>query len=369
MTPSVLYVITDSGIGGTEKVLHNLLLHLDRKIVNPCGVVVLKNKREMAVEWEKTDVPVHALGLKRWPTPLLFGRFCREVRLRKPTLVHAFLYHSIQMSRLERLFNSSFRLVTSPRVNYRFAPKLAVSFDRCLKSLDDRVVCESEAGRQSLIKNLDYSAEKTSVAWNSVDLEKYCFSAEARVRVRAEWNILDSDSLIGAVGRLHPQKGFDVLIKALKHLQGGTTTFKTVIVGYGPEERALKVLADRCGLPVIFAGERSDVPEILSALDVYVQSSRYEGLSNALLEAMSCARPCIATAVDGTLDFSRDGENMLLVKADDDVSLGIAVGLLLEKPALRKKLAENATITAREFSVERMIQGFEQAYRSVLSKP
>ena len=369
MTPSVLYVITDSGVGGTEKALHNLLLHMDRQLVNPCGVVVLKNKREMAVEWEKTGVPVISLGLGKWPSPLLFGKFCREVRSRRPTIVHAFLYHSIKLSRLVRLFNSSFKLVTSPRVNYRFAPKLALSLDRCLKSMDDQTLCESEAGRQSLVKNLNYASEKTSVAWNSVDPNKYCFKAESRARIRSEWHIADSDVLVGAVGRLHGQKGFDVLIKALEHVQKGPVSFKAVIVGQGPEESALKRLALERGVPVIFAGERNDVPDILSALDIYVQSSRYEGLSNALLEAMSCGRPCVATAVDGTLDFSKDGENMLLVKPEDDVSLGVAVGLLLEKPALRAKLAGNATITAKEFSLERMMQGFEKAYRSVLSKP
>jgi glycosyltransferase involved in cell wall biosynthesis len=77
----------------------------------------------------------------------------------------------------------------------------------------------------------------------------------------------------------------------------------------------------------------------------------------------------VATAVDGTLDFAKDGENMLLVRPDDAESLALGIGTLLEKPALRAALAENATIAARRFSLEKMIRDFEATYQSVLTQP
>src|SRR4051812_5278425 len=117
MIPRVLFVITDSGVGGTEKVLDVLLRNLDRKRVHPCGVVILKGKREMAARWERSGVPVFALGMGRWPSPRIFLALRRAVKKFKPDIVHGFLFHSIQLLRLVRATRAAFRLVSSPRVN------------------------------------------------------------------------------------------------------------------------------------------------------------------------------------------------------------------------------------------------------------
>jgi glycosyltransferase involved in cell wall biosynthesis len=367
METSVAYLITDSGTGGSEKALLTVLSHLDRQRFNPRAVLVLKKKREMATLWARTGVPVEEFGMGRWPSPWLFLRVWWAIRRRKPRIVHAFLYHSIQIARLIHLFDRSFALITSPRVNYQFAPKPALWLDRWLRGQDALALCESEAGRRSLVKSLGYPEDRVMVAWNSVDTAKFAFDPTARERVRKEWGIAPDEILIGSIGRLHQQKGYDLLIDALSELQGGHGAYKAVVVGDGPEKDDLDTFALAKSVPLRFVGERTDIPAVLSAFDIYVQSSRYEGLSNALLEAMSVGRACLATAVDGTLDFAKDGENMVLARPESSSALALGLATLIEKPTLRERLSGNAKITAAQFSVQKMLKGFEEAYVRTVS--
>lgn len=353
-------------MGGTEHALHTLLKNIDRAKFEPVGVVVLKAHREMAKKWEETGVPVVALGMNSIPTPSVLSRLKSIIAEKKPDVVHAFLYHSIQSVRFLKVFGEKFRLVTSPRVNYRFAPAIPMIVDSLLKSEDDLILCESEAGRKSLIAEHAYPAGKVAVAWNSVDTERYAFDAASRKKVRAEWGVGDDEIVVGAVGRLHDQKGFDLLIEAVNLLKGDPVKFRTVIVGEGPRKEMLSRMAAAAARPVFLTGERTDIPAVLSAFDIFVQSSRYEGLSNALLQALSVGLPAVATAVDGTVDVAKDGENMLLAKPEDPLPLSVGIGLLLEKPSLREKLKLNARMTAAQFTVARMVGGFEQAYKNLL---
>ncbi len=363
----ILFVITDSGTGGTEKVLFSLLKNLPRDRFSIAAVVVLKQKREMAVQWENLGVPVVSLGMKRWPTPRIIMGLRKAIRDFQPDVVHALLFHSIQTARLVRAMDNSFALISSPRVNYRFAPRMALWLDSILKREDTLTLCESEAGRGGLIEQHGYIPDRVTVAVTSVDPQRFRFDADARARLRHEWGVSSDTVVVGSVGRLHPQKGFDVFIDALTQLSGIKGNFKAVLVGEGPEDAALKQLAFEKGVSMLFAGKRTDVPDLLSAFDVYVQSSRYEGLSNALLEAMSVGCACVATAVDGTMDFAEDGKNVLLVPPNDPLRLAVAIGTLIEKPALRGQLAENAKITASKFSLDRMIREFGDAYDHVRS--
>lgn len=363
----ILFIITDSGIGGTERVLHSLIKGLDPALFSPCAILVLKTKKEMAVEWEREGIRVISFGMKRWPSLALLWRVARIISREKPDIVHAFLFHSIQVARMVHLFNSTFHLVTSPRVNYKFAPPAALKLDALLKNQDSLTLSESEAGKKSLVSIQDYDPSKILVAWTHVDPNKFSLNLELREKIRREWGVQPHELLIGSVGRLHVQKGYDLLVKAFNSLEGLGTSYKAVVVGDGPERKALEDLAFTLSVPIRFVGARTDIPAVLSAFDIYVQSSRYEGLSNALLEAMSVGCACIATSVDGTMDFAKDGQNLVLARPDDSDSLALALATLIEKPSLREHLSAHAKMTAADFSLERMIKNFQKAYQYVCS--
>jgi len=367
MAIPILFVITDSGIGGSEKVMTDLLIHLDRKLFAPCGVVILKSKKELGIEWEKLGIPVFALNMKSLPTIGGFLSLRKIIGQTRPHIVQAFLFRSVQMVRLAKIFDRSFRMVSSPRVNYRFAPLTGKIIDWILKRMDDATICESRATKEYLCGHLGYSEKKTFVAPNGVDANKFKRNDQLRAQLRNELGIKGNEILIGGAGRLHKQKGFDIFLKALAGLGQTKPPYQVILAGEGPEKGTLEKLSRGKNLPVQFLGLRRDMPAIYSALDIYVQSSLYEGLPNALLEAMASGCASISTSVDGVVDFAKDGENSLLVSPGDPQSLAQAIRKIIEDPALRLKIVQGAQKIAEDFSIDNMVKDFEKVYSTLIS--
>jgi glycosyltransferase involved in cell wall biosynthesis len=184
---------------------------------------------------------------------------------------------------------------------------------------------------------------------------------EERAKTRAALGIRPDQALIGCVGRLSQAKGQDVLLKALALMPGPDATL--LLVGRGEEAGRLKALAAALGLTdrVLLAGHRRDVPWLLAALDVYVQPSRFEGMPNALLEAMAAGCPIVASAVDGIEELISDGLHGWLVPPEDPLALARAVQAALEHPGEAEKRADAARRRAAdEFSVETMVNRWEE---------
>ncbi len=135
-----------------------------------------------------------------------------------------------------------------------------------------------------------------------------------------------------ALGRLHTDKGFDTLIRAMAQVDGA----RLLIAGVGPEQRTLERLAERLGVAarVRFLGWRHDVAELLAACDVFVCSSRVEPLGNMVIEAWSGGRPVVAAAAAGPRELIRPGEDGLLVPIDDPAALAAAINATLREPVL-----------------------------------
>jgi glycosyltransferase involved in cell wall biosynthesis len=155
---------------------------------------------------------------------------------------------------------------------------------------------------------------------------------------RAEFGVPTGETLLLGLGRLHPNKAFDVLIRALPRLPHT----HAVIAGEGPERSALESLAraegvaDRIRLP----GWRTDVAGLLAAADVFVCSSRQEPLGNMVIEAWSARRPVIAAAVGGPAELIDPGRTGLLVPPDDADALADAIADAIADPARAAALVE-----------------------------
>jgi glycosyltransferase involved in cell wall biosynthesis len=148
---------------------------------------------------------------------------------------------------------------------------------------------------------------------------------------RAALGVPPDAPLLLALGRLHPVKGFDLLIRALADLPG----VHAVIAGEGPERAALTRLAADCNVAarVHLPGWRTDTAALLAAADIFICPSRHEPLGNAVLEAWSAARPVIAAAAHGPAALIRDGIDGLLVPLEQPEALAAAIRTCLADPA------------------------------------
>ncbi len=154
---------------------------------------------------------------------------------------------------------------------------------------------------------------------------------------RAELDTPEDAPLLLALGRLHRNKAFDVLIEALAALPGVWLW----LAGAGPEESALRAAAARLGVAerLRFLGWREDAPALLAACDVFVCPSRHEPLGNVVIEAWAQRRPVVAAAAQGPRALIEDGETGLLAPVDDADALARAIRRLIDDPAFAAGLA------------------------------
>ncbi|HEY1233244.1 MAG TPA: glycosyltransferase [Candidatus Binatia bacterium] len=227
----------------------------------------------------------------------------------------------------------------------------------------DAVIICSERIREFAISGEGASPERISYIPHAVRSEDYQVSGD-QGSVRAELCTKNNVVIMGTIGRLTYQKGFDILLQALWRVQ--TFNYHLFIIGVGEEDRVLKKRVEEIGLQsrVSFLGYRRDVPRLLSAIDLYVQPSRFEGMPLAVLEAMAAACPIVATAVDGISELIEDGKQGWLVPPEDPISLGQAIEQALcdRAEARRRGIAARQRVVV-SYSVDRMIMAWDKVLR------
>jgi glycosyltransferase involved in cell wall biosynthesis len=183
--------------------------------------------------------------------------------------------------------------------------------------------------------------------------------------VRAELGIGPNAPVIGTVGGLRPQKGLRHLIDCAAVLAGEFPDLRVLVAGDGPESGALRSHVQHHGLgeSVLLLGRRSDVPEVLAAVDVAVSTSEWEGSPLAVMEYMAAARPVVATRVGGVPDLIADGVHGLLVDRGDVGGLARAVAELLRDRGRRSVMGEaGRRRQQREFDIDVMVKRLELLY-------
>jgi glycosyltransferase involved in cell wall biosynthesis len=189
--------------------------------------------------------------------------------------------------------------------------------------------------------------------------------------VRAELQIPAGAPVIGTVSVLRPQKALDVMVRAARILVDEFPHLRVLIAGEGDRRPALEELAEQLGLAdtVLFLGVRTDVPDVLAALDVAVSSSDFEGSPLSVMEFMEAARPMVATRVGGVPDLIEDGVHGLLVEPQQPAALAAAVARMLRDREAARAMGERARERRRtEFDIDVMVRRLENLYVELRAK-
>jgi glycosyltransferase involved in cell wall biosynthesis len=187
--------------------------------------------------------------------------------------------------------------------------------------------------------------------------------------LRRELGIPRGSLVFGTIARLTEQKGHRYLLEALPEIVRKQPAAFFVFAGDGPLRESLESRVSSLGIQkhVRFLGFRSDIPELMASFDAFVLPSLYEGLPNAVLEAMACGKPVIATAVDGTPEAVVHGATGWLVPPRDPPALAEAVLRFCSDPRLMRTLGRHARERAlKRFGIDRQITAFDELYRQLL---
>lgn len=203
---------------------------------------------------------------------------------------------------------------------------------------------------------------------NGIDLSLFDNIDEtAKARLRASFSFSEKAIVTGMISSLTPEKNHQLGINAFRNIKRNFPDAKLLIVGDGPKKQELKELTIQSGIEnsVIFAGTRSDIPEILSIIDIFLLTSKIEGLPIALLEAMASGKAIITTAV-GEIPNVISNDIGILVRTLEEQELESALSRLLSNEQLRINLAQSARKRSADFSSEQMTKAYCETYNKVL---
>lgn len=355
-----LVLISSLATGGAERVAVCLLRHLARQVERvPICTVTRRHDGPFAGELTRAGVPRHDLGARRLADPQALRRLARLLREKRIDVLHA---HGQDASILAAAARHvcRFRLVVTRHVLEEPANDWRQSI-RARGALlafrhADAAVAVSSAAADRLAELAGMPRSSVRVLLNGIDLEQIVAppQAAARAQLAAQYPISTSDRLVLVPAVLRLGKGHDLLLSALPLLRLLVPGVRLLFAGSGEEESRLRERAAAFGGAVLFLGERSDVPSLLSASELAVLPSRSEALPTALIEAAAAGRPVVATSVGGTPEVVLEGRTGLLVPPDDATALAHAIAQLLLDRELARAMGDAAERHAREhFGIER----------------
>lgn len=226
-----------------------------------------------------------------------------------------------------------------------------------------RLIAVSGTIRSELLRR-GVRSERVTTILNGIDPQAFRRDPAREPQVRSALGLEPDDVVIGAVGRLEPQKRFDRLLEVFAALRKNRSNLRLLLVGEGSARGELEALARRLGVEedCRILGHRADVADLHHAFDLFVQSSDYEGTPNVVLEAMALGTPVVATAAGGTAELIEDGVEGLIVPPGDPVRLQEAIeraladreATLRRAAAARTRIEGPLSFTSRMRAVERI---------------
>lgn len=235
--------------------------------------------------------------------------------------------------------------------------KVPLMIDRfCAGLLAHKIIAPSEQMRRVLIDDVRVSAKKIAVIPYGFETSRLALSETARRKVRCELGLGDAP-VFGAVGRLSWVKNYPVLLRAFARFNQEVPQARLLVVGGGPDEEPLRRLAGELRLleRVVFTGFRSDIVEVMGAIDVLVHSSLAESFGQVIVEALALGRPVVSTPVGISREVVVEGETGVLAGGYDEEALVRALHTIFSARARWPAWGANAMRVAGRFAADRVV--------------
>lgn len=378
MKCKILYIIDNIEFGGGERVFSQIIRGINKERFsvlvssNPGGTFE-KKLMEVGIKIDPLDM-THRYNLRT------ISQLKRIIKTKDVQIVHSqggradfFARTASRIASVPIIISSMAMLVEGYDVSI-LRKGLYVLIDRWTERWVNKFIVLSEAMRQSLIKRHKIPPENIVKIYNGIEIEEYNPDLKEvrnkKLEVKRALGLKNDVLVIGAIGRLVWQKGFEYLIRAAPEVLNKFPKARFLIVGEGPLKNKLILTSEKLNVAdrIIFTGFRSDIKEILASIDVLAMPSLLEGLPMVLLEAMAMAKPIVATRIDGITEVLEHVKTGLLVPAENSHALAEAIAGILNDKAKANFFGRNAREAAKEkFSVKKMVQQTERLYEELLN--
>ncbi|MDP2923095.1 MAG: glycosyltransferase [Candidatus Omnitrophota bacterium] len=363
----ILYLINNIKEAGAQKHLEDVLLGLDKTKFEP-WLVTLKDANEIR------DVKVASLNINKiYDINGVRGlmKLIKLVRKEQFGIIHSYLFSENILGAIAGKVAKVPVIITSRRdtgMLYQNKFHYFLMY-RLTNIFVNKIICVSNAVKEAVISKEKANPVQIEVIYNGVDSKKFQVTGH-KSQLKDSLGIKENEFVVGMIANLGWIKGHKDFIEAAGIVLKEIPNVKFLLVGSGPLLESLRsqVAGLRLEEKVLFLGTRKDIPELLSIMDVSVNASYSEGMSNTILQSMAAGVPVVATAVDGNLETVVDGVTGILVPPKDPQAMAKAIVRILKDRELARRMGESAKKTIHErFTIQIMLKNMEDLYKRLLT--
>jgi glycosyltransferase involved in cell wall biosynthesis len=358
----ILYVITGLAQGGAERVVCDLADKMYEK-GNEVKIVYLTGKvltKPTYPEIELIKIDLNSM----FSLPAAYLNLSNVVKKFAPDVVHAHMVHANILTRLVRIVTPIKKLICTAH-NSDEGGQLRMLAYRITHNLADITTNVSNEAAKAFIEKKAVQGSDIITTYNGIDLSKFYYQSEAKNKILNDLNISSDYYLILAVGRFNEQKDFPNLLNAIALFKSQyKKKFKLIIAGDGELRQEIEKLIKELDLEedVILLGRRNDIPDLMSAVDLFVLSSRYEGFGLVVAEAMACETLVVATNCGGVGEVLNNPD--FLVQPSNFISMAEKIHIAIQiKEDLKKEIIlKNLKHVQENFSLDIIIEKWLKLY-------
>ncbi len=376
LPPLVAHIVYAFRTGGMENGMVNIINRFPPARYRHV-IICLTEADDFADRFTAPDVRIFSLHKRPGHEPGVYWRLWKLLRELRPAIVHTRNLAALEMQAVtlplfgvRRIHGEHGRDIydlDGSNRKYRL-------MRRALNPFIHRYIAVSRDLQEWLILGIGIAERRVAQIYNGVDQQRFLSRPDARPALEPADFLPENAVLLGTVGRLAEVKDQQTLLRAvqllLAHQPELRKRVRVVLVGDGPlfaDLRQLAVTLDIDDL-VWMPGDRSDIPELLSMLDIFVLPSLAEGISNTVLEAMASGLPVVATRTGGNPELVEGGRNGYLVPVADPAALADILAKMIADPSATRRMgAEGRRFVDEKFNWDRTVRQYLSIYDEVLA--
>jgi glycosyltransferase involved in cell wall biosynthesis len=348
---------------GVKRLFSWMIPRFDRERFN-VALVSLRKKDLSEETLESMGIDITYLGKSKFD-PTTLPALLKIVRRKRIDILHLHGYGASTFGRIVAGMRG-IPTIVHEHANLTDTPWFQKIADAILEAETDIALAVSQSTADFTIKARQLPPDKVKVVYLGVPMEEFNRprSAGEVATARAELGVRADDLLLGSVTRLHDSKGNEYLVDAARLVLDQRPQARFLVFGEGPLRSDLEAQARRLGVGerFQFAGFARDVARVVSAFDVSVFPSLWEGTPLTVFEALAMGKPIVATDADGLVDVLTHDQDAIIVPKRDAPALASAMVRLIDEPETRARLSAAARVSARQYDIATFVSKMERLY-------